>query len=311
MISLVFVGTSEFSVQCLSFLPKTDFQVKAVITRPDRPHSRGLRQTGSPVKIFSVGKGLPLYQPETFTPAFIRKTAGLKCDLALVCAYGQILPGDFFKAFPKGAVNVHPSLLPRWRGAAPIERALMAGDTKSGVCLQVMVEQMDAGDIISCEEFPIEEEDTAVEVYQKSARAAKKLLRETLVPYIKKQIQPVPQKGEVTFAGKIQKAEGCLQWEKPARALHNQVRALTKGPQAFSFLRGKRIKIIRSRPLSVDFLPAGGTVLNSGGGELRVACGQGALSLLEVQRPGRKKQTAEEFLRGFLITGGEVFHSSP
>ena len=311
MIPLVFVGTSEFSVQCLKFLSKGDFQVKAVITRPDRPHSRGLRQTSSPVKTFSIDKDLPLYQPETFTPDFIRKMAQLKCDLALVCAYGQILPGGFFKAFSKGAVNVHPSLLPRWRGSAPIERALMADDAKTGVCLQVMVEQMDAGDIISCEEFPIEEEDTAVEIYQKSARTAEKLLRETLVPYIKGQIQPVPQKGKVTFAGKIQKAEGCLQWQNSATAVHNQVRALTQGPQAFSFLKGERIKITRSRPLSMDFPSSPGTVLNSGRGELRVACGRGALSLLEVQRPGRKKQTVEKFLQGFPVSAGEIFRSAP
>ena len=309
MISLVFAGTSDFSVQCLEFLLKFNYQVKAVITRPDRPHSRGLKQTRSPVRLFSESKKLPLFLPETFTPSFLKQMAEQKCDLALVCGYGRLVPPDFFNCFSKGAVNVHPSLLPRWRGAAPIERALMAGDKKTGVCLQVMTEQLDAGDIIGQKEFPLEGEDTSVEVYQKAIQATGELLRDTLIPFVKDRIQPIPQAGKITFAKKIQKAEGLIQWEKTASLIHNQVRALASGPQAFTFFKKERIKVYRSRPLSISSSSVPGTVIQSKQGELVIACGnKGALCLLEIQRPGRQRQKTEEFLRGYPILPGEIFN---
>ena len=308
MISLVFAGTSEFSVQCLQFLLELGCQVKTVITRPDRPHSRGLKQTSSPVRLFSEAKKLPLLTPEEFTPSFLQQIAEQKCDLALVCGYGCIVPSSFFNCFSKGAVNVHPSLLPRWRGAAPIERALMAGDKKTGVCLQVMTEQMDAGDIIGQKEFPIKEEETSLEIYQKAIQITGELLQSTLVAYVEGRIQPVPQTGKVTFAKKIQKEEGFIHWDQAASHLHNQIRALSSGPQAFTFLKEERIKIYRSRLVSTFSPSSPGKVIKSGQGELVVACGQkGALSLLEVQRPGRRKQKVEEFLRGYPIAPGEIF----
>ena len=308
MISLVFAGTSDFSVQCLQFLLELGCQIKRVITRPDRPHSRGLKQTGSPVRLFSEANKLPLLTPEEFTPSFLKPIAEQKCDLAVVCGYGCIVPSAFFDCFSKGAVNVHPSLLPRWRGAAPIERALMAGDKKTGVCLQVMTEQLDAGDIIGQKEFPIEEEETSLEIYQKAIQATGELLQNTLVAYVEGRIQPVPQTGEVTFAKKIQKKEGLIHWERAASQLHNQIRALSCGPQAFTFFKGERIKIYRSHPVSSSSPSSPGTVIKSGRGELVIACGKkGALSLLEVQRPGRQKQKVEEFLRGYPIAPEEVF----
>ena len=308
MISLVFAGTSDFSVQCLQFLQELGYQIKVVITRPDRPHSRGLKQTSSPVRLFSEAKKLPLLTPKTFTPSFLQQIAEQKCDLAVVCGYGCIVPSSFFDCFSKGAVNVHPSLLPRWRGAAPIERALMAGDKKTGVCLQVMTEQLDAGDIIGQKEFPIKEEETSLEIYQKAIQATEELLQNTLVAYVEGRIQPVPQTGEVTFAKKIQKEEGLIHWNGAASSIHNQIRALSSGPQAFTFFKGERIKIYRSRPVSTSSTSSPGRVIKSEQGEVTVACGQKeALSLLEVQRPGRRKQKVEEFLRGYPIAPGEIF----
>ena len=309
MISLIFAGTSDFSVQCLKFLLEFNYQVKAVITRPDRPHSRGLKQTSSPVRLFSEARKLPLFFPETFTPSFLKQVEEQNCDLALVCGYGRIVPPAFFSCFPKGAVNVHPSLLPRWRGAAPIERALMAGDKKTGVCLQVMTKQLDAGNIIGQKEFPIGEEDTSVEIYQKAIQITGELLRDKLTPFTEGRLQPVPQRGEVTFAKKIQKEEGLIQWEKTAPFLHNRIRALASGPQAFTFFKGERIKIYRSRPLSISSPPNPGTIIQSKKEELVIACGEkGALSLLEVQRPGRRKQKIKDFLRGHPILPGEIFN---
>ena len=308
MISLVFAGTSDFSVQCLEFLLNLNYQVKAVITRPDRPHSRGLKETKSPVRQFSEEKDIPLLIPETFTPAFLQQIAKQKCDVAVVCGYGHIVPAGFFNCFSKGAVNIHPSLLPRWRGAAPIERALMAGDKKTGVCLQVMTEQLDAGDIIGQREFPIKEEETSVEIYQKALQATEELLQNTLIDYVKGHIQPVSQKGEMIFAKKIRKEEGLIRWDKSSSEIHNQIRALSSGPQAFTFFKGERLKVYRSHPLSLSSFFSPGTVIESKQGELVVACGQkGALSLLEVQRPGKRKQKIEGFLRGYSLVPGEVF----
>ncbi|MCY4513155.1 MAG: methionyl-tRNA formyltransferase [Bdellovibrionales bacterium] len=308
MISLIFAGTSDFSVQCLEFLLNLNYQVTMVITRPDRPHSRGLKQTGSPVRRFSEEKNLPLLTPETLSPAFLQQIAEQKCDLALVCGYGRIVPSAFFSCFSKGAVNVHPSLLPRWRGAAPIERALMAGDKKTGVCLQVMTEQLDAGDIIGQREFSIGEEETSLEIYQKALQATGELLQNTLKDYVEGRVQPIPQTGEITFADKIQKKEGLIHWDGAASRIHNQVRALASGPQAFTFFKGERLKIYRCRRISLSSFSSPGTVIESNPEELVVACGQeGALSLLELQRPGKRKQKAAEFLRGNSIAPGEVF----
>ena len=308
MISLVFAGTSDFSVRCLEFLLSLNYQVKAVITRPDRPHSRGLKETKSPVRQFSEEKNLPLLAPKTFTPAFLQRIAEQECDLAVVCGYGNIVPASFFNCSSKGAVNIHPSLLPRWRGAAPIERAIMAGDKKTGVCLQVMTEQLDAGDIIGQREFPIEEEETAVEIYQKALKATEELLQNTLIDYVKGRIQPISQKGEVTFAKKIRKEESLIHWNRSASEIHNQIRALASGPQTFTFFKGERLKVYRSRLFSLPSFSSPGTVIESKQGKLVVACGQkGALSLLEVQRPGKRKQKIEEFLRGYSLVPGEVF----
>lgn len=319
MAPVIFAGTSDFSAECLDCLLKMDsVQIKGVLAAPDRPKGRGMRLEPSPVKALAAAARLPVWTPES--PAdkdFLKALAGQKCRLSVICAYGKWLPRAFLDCFPMESLNVHPSLLPRWRGAAPIERALMAGDRETGVSLQKVAAEMDAGDIVARESFPIEENDTAAEVSKKAVQASKKLLREALPRYLKGEIQAAPQPSEgITCAPKIQKQEARLVWNQSAAALSSKVRALSLGPQAFMFFRGKRIKIHRARDVSGEAAgressgsaggPRPGEALPAAGGRLIIACGSGALEILELQKEGKKKQPAAEFLKGCPLQAGDV-----
>ena len=294
-------------------------QIKGALSAPDKPKGRGMRREPSPVRALAAKASLPVWTPES--PAdrgFLKDMAAKKCRLSVICAYGKWLPKAFLDCFPMESLNVHPSLLPRWRGAAPIERALMAGDRETGVSLQKVAAEMDAGDIVARESFPIEENDTAAEVSKKAIQASKKLLREALPKYLKGGIQAIPQPSEgITYAAKIPKQEARLAWNQSAGALRNRVRALSLGPQAFAVFRGGRIKIHRAREVSEKAArrensgPAGrprpGEALPAGRARLIIACGSGALEILELQKEGRTKQPAAEFLKGCPIQAGDVF----
>ena len=306
---LLFLGTTEFSAECLKVLIESPhYQVTGVITKEDRPRSRrGLKEKGTPVKVLSQQQGIPLWTSEPLS--LIKQSDFPSSLLAVVVAYGHILPEEFLKAFPKGAVNIHPSLLPRWRGAAPIERALMAGDTKTGVCLQLISKKLDAGDIIGKYEFPLKPEDTAREAYQKVKELSKTLLLKDLLLFLQDKILPISQKtpSPPVYAKKIRKEECLISWQDPASVIHNKIRGLSLGPQAFAFFKGERLKIYRSELFSessFDF-PAG-SVIHCEGGCLTIACGQSALNLLEVQRPGKKRQSSIEFLNGVSLKKGDM-----
>lgn len=300
---LLFLGTTDFSAECLKCLLKSSFyQVVGVITRGDRPRSRrGLKKEGTPVKILSQKYQLPLWNLESF------KNISPFPVLAVTVDYGRLLPASFLEAFLKGVVNIHPSLLPRWRGAAPIERALMAGDKKTGVCLQLMSEELDAGDIIGKEEFPLAEEDTAEEVYKKVGEISKKLLLKDLLCFLKGKKSPIPQENQPPlYAKKIKKEECEILWRESASSIHNKIRGLNLGPQAFALFKGERLKVYRSQVVTdsyPEFSP--GSVVYCARDRLTVACGKGALNLLEVQRPGRKRLPVEEFLKGVALKKGE------
>ena len=305
---LLFLGTTDFSAECLKVLAESPhYKIVGVITKEDRPRSRrGLKAEGTPVKTFSQQRGLPIWTSE---PLSLIKNKTLPSSLlAVVVAYGHILPEEFLNFFPKGAVNIHPSLLPRWRGAAPIERALIAGDTKTGVCLQLISEKLDAGDIIGKYEFPLTQEDTALEVYQKVKEFSKNLLLKDLLLFLQGEILPTAQKSlsPPVYAKKIKKEECEISWQDPALVIHNKIRGLSLGPQAFAFCRGERLKIYKSELVSEsssDF--PFGSVIHCEGGRLTVACGESALNLLEVQRSGKKKQAIAEFLKGVALKKGE------
>lgn len=307
---LLFLGTTDFSVECLKALIDSPYyKVVGVITKQDTFRSRrGLEVMGTPVKIFSQKQNLPVKSFKDLSQ--VRESFSPLALLVVVVAYGEILPSTFLNSFPKGGVNIHPSLLPRWRGAAPIERALMAGDKKTGVSLQVISKELDAGDIIGKYEFPVNEEDTALEVYQRVKEISKNLLLEDLPLFLKGKIIPKPQKTDdqsLIYAHKIQKKECEISWKESASHIHNKIRGLSLGPAAFTFFKGERLKIYKSQLVDEKFLPKTlqGSVLYSEKDRLTIACGNGALNLLEVQRSGKKRQSIADFLRGVSLKKGD------
>ena len=309
---LIFLGTTDFSVECLTNLIESpDYKVVGVITKEDAFRSRrGLKVMGTPVKIFCQKQNIPFKSLKDLSRA--RECFSPLATLAVVVAYGRILPSSFLSSFPKGGVNIHPSLLPKWRGAAPVERALMAGDRKTGVSLQTLSKELDAGDIIGKYEFPINEEDTALEVYQKVKKISKDLLLKDLLFFLQGKIVPEPQKintQPLVYAHKIQKKECEISWKESALHIHNKIRALNLGPAAFTFFKKERLKIYRSQLVEMEFLSqiSPGSILSSEKDHLTVACGKGALNLLEVQRAGKKRQLIEDFLRGVSVEKGDSF----
>ena len=300
--SFIFAGTSEFALDCLKLLMELEFlSLKGLVTRPEVLKGRGLRKQSSIVKSFIQKQGFPCWTPEKPDKSgFLEEILQQKCDFSFVCAYGQILPLSYLQLFPKGSLNLHLSLLPRWRGAAPVQRALMAGDKETGVCLQLMTIKLDAGDIIGQRKIKIGEEDNARDIFDKALTETKSLLEKELVKYLNEEIQPqVQDHSKKTYAQKIDKKDGKIIWEESALKIHNKIRALFLGPQAFSFLNGKRIKIYRSQIVRENFSDfLSGEICRVQKNQLIVACGQGALSLLDIQKEGKKKQGIEDFLKG-------------
>ncbi len=319
---IIFIGTSDFSVKCLEYLLESKyFKVQAVITVPDRQRDRGMEWKSSAVKVFGDKLNIPIFRPENLLEeGFLKEISQIKSDFCVVCAYGKILPKIFLRNFPKQSVNIHPSLLPLWRGAAPIERSLMNGDSQTGVSLQFIGEKLDAGDIIGKISFPIEEDETAKDIYKKAEAVSKKLLQEDLVFYLQGKLKPKPQSGkQVSYANKIKKEEAKIDWSKEAQMIHNKVRALVLGPQSFTFFKGQRLKIYKTKVLDLSHfqghkilgkslsLVSAGEVIALDKRQLVVSCGKLALSLLEVQKAGRQKQRVKEFLKGTSIKLGDMF----
>ena len=304
--SFIFAGTSPFALDCLKCLMKQEFlSLKGLVTRPGALQKHSQKNKRLSLSLLVKGQGMPVWMPQkTSDPDFLKNILQQKCDFCFVCAYGRILPKDYLNIFPQGCLNLHLSLLPRWRGAAPVQRALMAGDTQTGVCLQLMTEELDAGDIIGQREFVIQDNDNAKDIFDRSLEQTKFLVKEELQLYLqgKRLARPQPG-GPAIYARKIDKAECEINWEADSQQIHNQIRALFLGPQAFSFFQGQRIKIYQSRILKTsfpDFAP--GEVCGIERDRLYIACGKGGISLLEVQREGKKRLKIKDFLRGCRIS---------
>ena len=302
-----FLGTPEFAVVSLRELLKDEqFDIVGVVTQPDRPAGRQLRLTPSPVKTLALEKGLTVLSPEKVRSNEILDTIrSWRADVAIVVAFGQILPQSFLDLFSFGAVNVHGSILPRWRGAAPIQRAIEAGDTETGVTLQKMVKELDAGDVFGSRKVLIDDQVTAMELQGQLAVLGAELLRVELPAYLRREVQLQPQDPDlVTFAKKIDKAECEIQWSRPSRSIHNCVRAFTMGPGAFANFQTKKIKIHRTELVSISDPPKGMLGADRAGrvwskeGALYAQTGDGLLRLLEVQPESRSRMRAEDFIRG-------------
>ncbi|AEM52940.1 methionyl-tRNA formyltransferase [Stenotrophomonas maltophilia] len=295
---IVFAGTPEFAVSSLRAAAR-HHEVVAVYTQPDRPAGRGRGLAPSPVKLDAVARGIPVYQPESLKDeAAQQQLRDLQPDLMVVVAYGLILPKAVLAIPTHGCWNVHASLLPRWRGAAPIQRAIQAGDAKTGVCLMQMEAGLDTGPVLLHQELPIAATDTGGQLHDKLAELGAQVLSDglgLLRAGIKPIARPQPEQG-VTYAHKLDKAEARLDWAQDADALARTVRAFNPWPIAEATLAGERVRIHGAVALDLAHGQAPGTVLAASRDGIDIACGQGALRLRTLQREGGKAITAADYL---------------
>lgn len=294
---IVFAGTPDFAVPTLQALLDSPHQVCAVYTQPDRPAGRGRKLTPSPVKQLALTANIPVYQPENFKHADdIAALAALDADLLVVVAYGLILPQAVLDIPKLGSINVHGSLLPRWRGAAPIHRAVMAGDTKTGITIMKVVKKLDAGDMLYKAECPINADSTSSDLHDQLAIMGAQGLIEVVSQIAQGTVNAEPQdEALVTYAHKLDKNEAVLDWEKSAVELDRQVRGLNAWPVAQTLFNGQVLRIWRSTVLDGDSGLPPGTV-SCAAHELDISTGNGSLRLLEVQLPGGKRIAGKDFL---------------
>ena len=293
------MGTPEFAVPVFEGLADSH-DLAGVVTQPDRPAGRGRRLTPPPVKQAALARGVPLFQPRTLrTPEAVAQLETWEPEVIVVAAFGQILRQDVLDLPPHGCLNVHASLLPRWRGAAPIAAAILAGDERTGVTIMRMDPGLDTGHILAQQEERIQSDDTEATLASRLAGLGADLLIKTLPSYLAGELVPWPQPEEgATYAGQLRKEEGQLDWSLPAIELDRRVRAFTSWPGAFTTWHGRRLKILRTLPLPEwrgDAPP--GTVLPLADGPA-VATGEGALRLEEVQLAGKRPANIAAFLRG-------------
>ena len=293
------MGTPDFAVPALEALVAAGHEVAAVYTRPPRPGGRGQRPRPSPVAARAAALGLEVRAPASLKrPEAAAEVAALGAEVGVVVAYGLILPQPVLDAVPRGCLNIHASLLPRWRGAAPIQRALIAGDAETGVSIMAMEAGLDSGPVLLAEALPIGSGDTAGTLHDRLAALGARLIVEALGRL--DGLVPVPQPATgVTYASKIDKAEARVDWGRPAAEVDRLIRGLSPFPGAWAEVGGERVKLLMSEAVAGGGVP--GTVLDE---RLTVACGEGAVRLLRLQRAGREAMEAEAFLRGLPLRPG-------
>ncbi|MET0343749.1 MAG: methionyl-tRNA formyltransferase [Polyangiales bacterium] len=304
-----FLGTPEFAVPCLAALFDVA-EVALVVTQPDKPQGRGLELTPPPVKRYALERGAPVIQPSKARDGvLLRALTEARVDVALVVAYGKILPADVLAAPRLGCLNVHGSLLPRWRGAAPIQWAIVSGDATTGVCLMQMDVGMDTGPVLARREVAIEENETGGMLFARLSELSGVLVRDELPRVGAGALTPVPQSDVgVTHARMIEKQDGELDFAAAARAVHDRARGFYPWPGAFTALDGKRVKVHRTRVhVGHGVLGAPGEVLSASSAGIVVACGEGAVRLEELQLDGKKRVEAAAFLAGHPLPRGARF----
>ncbi|MCP5523323.1 MAG: methionyl-tRNA formyltransferase [Verrucomicrobiales bacterium] len=306
---IVYFGTAEFACPALVALEQDPaFEVVGVVTQPDRPRGRQLHLHPSPVKETAGQLGLEVWQPARCrAPEFLGQLAGLAPDCCVVAAYGQILPRPLLELPKHGCVNIHGSLLPKYRGAAPVQWALADGEPHTGVTIMRLDEGLDTGPMLASESTPIWPEDDAQSLHDRLATQGADLLLRTLRDYLAGILTPVPQPAEgASYARKITREDGRVDWSLPAEVVARRIRAFTPWPGAFTFLptdSRRLLKILSAEPLSrAGAIP--GTVMKAGPESLLVACGEGVLQIHEVQREGGRRLTVEAFLAGFPLEPG-------
>jgi methionyl-tRNA formyltransferase len=306
---IIFMGTPEFAAFALQELLDSGAisgnRILAAYSQPPRPAGRGQKLTPSPIQKLAEAHGIPVHTPLNFKSAEeIEILRAYKADIAVVAAYGMLLPKTVLESFPYGCINIHPSLLPRWRGAAPLQRTLMAGDSHTAVAIMQMEEGLDTGPILLQHHYDIPEGTTAAELHDTLGQIGAKLLIEALEGIAKGSITPTPQAEEgVTYARKIRKEEARIHWQRPARELLHHIHGLSPFPGAYFLHEGEHYKILKAELVSASDSHAPGTVLDE---RLAIACGAGSLRPTLIQRAGKKALPLEEFLRGNALPAGTV-----
>ncbi|MFQ5938718.1 MAG: methionyl-tRNA formyltransferase [Alphaproteobacteria bacterium] len=300
---LVFMGSADFAVPVLAALLEAGHEVASVYAQPPRPAGRGRKERPAPVHAFAAARDVPVRTPASLREAGEQEAfAGLRPMAGVVAAYGLILPKPILEAPRLGCLNVHASLLPRWRGAAPIARAILAGDAESGVTIMQMSEGLDSGAIVLQERLPVPSAATAASLEDALAGLGARLIVQALDGLDRGRLEPVPQPADgVTWAAKLTRAEGRLDWRRPAAELERRVRAFAPQPGAWFTHDGERIKVLAAAIAPAEGEGRPGVVLDD---RLTVACGEDALRLLELQRAGRAAMSAAAFLRGYEIPAG-------
>ena len=307
---IVYMGTPDFAVPALSALVREGYTVTGVVTQPDKPKGRSKQMVPSPVKEEAGKHGLPVWQPARVrNPEFIQFLTEQKPDVIIVAAFGQIIPKAVLDLPPYGCINIHGSLLPKYRGASPIQRAVLDGEKESGVSIMRMDEGIDTGDIISKRAVPLSEDETGGSLFDKLSVLGADLLIDTLPLVLcgKAVYEKQPEESPTPYASMLKKESGHLDFDKEADVLERQVRGLSPWPGAYTFLDGKTFKIWKSavRPCP-ERSETPGTVLNTGPEGILVKCGTEALLLQEVQIEGKKRMAADAFLRGYHLEPGTI-----
>lgn len=309
-VRVCFLGTPEFAVTSLKALLADDhYEIVGVVTQPDRPAGRKLQLTPSPVKSLALEHGLKVVAPESLknSPDIVAEIKSWGAEVGVVVAFGQILTQEFMDSFQFGCVNVHGSILPRWRGAAPIQRAIEAGDHESGVALQRMVKKLDAGDIIGIRKTKINAHMNALELHDILAEQGADLLRVELMDYVRGNLAPTPQdESKVTIAKKIEKQESLVDWNTSAKAIDGKIRGFVYGPGTYTLLQGKKLKLHKALVLSGSSSATPGSVTAVQEDSFTVATGEGVLQLLEVQPESRNRMKVQDFLKGHALKVGDM-----
>ncbi len=320
---VIFFGTPEFAVPSLVELLDQGFEVPLVVTQPDRPKGRGKKLAKSPVKLVAEARGIAVADPASARdPGLAARVAALKPDALAVTAYSNLLPGALLAIPPLGTFNVHPSLLPAFRGPAPIQRAMLSGADRTGVTIMLLDAGMDTGDILVSQEVPILPEDTSETLSARLAKLGAKMLADAIAGLARGEIQPVPQDhARATYAPALNKEEGRVDWTRSAVYLTRFVRAMDPWPGAFTSLAGNRLKILAAHPGGTTGTPDSrlqtpdsfrpGEVLADAPGILAVATGEGVLLVDELQGASGKRLAAADFLRGTAVPPGTILGEEP
>lgn len=305
---IIFAGTPDFATTSLSSLIHADHEICAVYTQPDRPAGRGRKLQPSPVKILAEANQLTVFQPESLkNEVAIKQLKVFDADLMIVAAYGLILPPEVLATPRLGCINIHASLLPRWRGAAPIQRAILAGDKMTGITIMQMAKGLDTGDMLFKITTPIHPNETAVMLHDRLAELGGKALLEILPNIENGTTTATPQKDEqATYARKLDKKEALIDWSEPASKIERKIRAFNSWPVAQTVLNKKPLRIWKAAVIKEASNKPCGTLILTGDGQLDVATGSGQLRLLEVQLPGKKRMPTTAFINGRNLQGVQL-----